>query len=264
MKLFLFTTILLFHLQMNAQIILLNETFDNGIPTNWLVIDNDGSVPDVSVSEYLDAWIVTTDPNDNSNNVVSSTSYFTPIGQSSRWLILPEINLGASGNFISWWGKSHDPSFPDSYVVYISNAGNNIANFQDTLILIENESPEWTFHQIEIENYDSETINIAYELNTYNGFKIYLDSIQVDKENPLNIHQSWSYQNIIYPNPVKDDLNISVKNFESVQIQDLNGNELLKSVNPYNLDVSALPTGIYLLSILLKDGSILVEKMIKI
>jgi hypothetical protein len=61
----------------------------------------------------------------------------------------------------------------------------------------------------------------------------------------------------IYPNPIKDNLNINIKDFSgevSIQIIDINGREVFsKNINNYNtsntLDLSAFSSGIYVLKL---------------
>src|SRR5690554_6672411 len=130
-----------------GQVTLLEENFDDAaFPNGWTVIDNDGHTVDEDVQEYNNAWILKEDPKDATNGTVSSTSYFDPVDRADRWLITPQMTLGNSGNYISWKGLSHDPSFPDSYKVMISKTGNNLNDFTDTLTVISYEEPVWTNH----------------------------------------------------------------------------------------------------------------------
>src|SRR5690554_3243803 len=104
-----------------GQVSILEENFDlSALPANFTIIDNDGNTVSNDVQEYTSAWILKEDPTDATNGTVSSTSYFSPVDRADRWLITPQLTLGASGNFISWSGLSHDASFPDSYKVMIS------------------------------------------------------------------------------------------------------------------------------------------------
>jgi len=224
-----------------GQVPLVYETFDGGVPTDWSLINNDGNTPHPDVSEYTDAWIVVADPDDALNKVVSSTSYFQPVDRADRWLITPNVTLGGSGNFISWYGKSHDPSFPDSYKVLISNSGSNSSDFTDTLIVVTNESPDWTFHQLEIEQFANENVHVAFVLTTFNGFKLYLDSIDLRKE---------------------DHISILGEGIHSVNCLSADGKHMFSVHSLNHIDVSTLPSGIYVLIIEHNQG-VLRKKLIK-
>ena len=78
-------TVLLFYATLltfsaNLQTILLDVDFQQGIPVNFTVIDNDGNVPAIAVSEYTSAWISTSDPDSLVDKIAASTSYFPPSG----------------------------------------------------------------------------------------------------------------------------------------------------------------------------------------
>jgi hypothetical protein len=246
-----------------GQVPLVYETFDTGIPVDWTIIDNDGNTPHPDVSEYSDAWIVVQDPDDVSNFVVSSTSYFQPVDRADRWLITPNVTLGASGNFISWYGKSHDASFPDSYKVLLSTTGTAITDFTDTLKLVSNESPDWTYHELEIENFADENVHIAFVLTTFNGFKLYLDTINLRKEDPLFVENPFKENNIkIYPNPTSDYLTIQGEGIEEIYCHSTDGKLMFKTTFPTKIDVTTLPKGVYFLSIL-KGSEIVRSRFVK-
>lgn len=237
-----------------GQVPLVYETFDSGIPVDWTIIDNDGNTPNPDVAEYTDAWIVVEDPDDATNFVASSTSYFEPVDRADRWLITPNVTLGASGNFISWTGKSHDASFPDSYKVLISKTGTAIADFTDTLTIVSNESPDWTFHELEIEDFANENVHIAFVLTTFNGFKVYLDSIDLRKEDPLFVGYSSKESLVkIYPNPTSEFLNIQGEGIDEIKCHSTDGKLMFSTTSTTKIDVRTLPQGVYFLSILMGD-----------
>ena len=246
-----------------GQVPLVYETFDTGIPVDWVIINNDGNTPHPDVSEYSDAWIIVQDPDDVANFVVSSTSYFQPVDRADRWLIMPNATLGASGNFISWYGKSHDASFPDSYKVLLSTTGTAITDFTDTLKLVSNESPDWTYHELEIENFADENIHIAFVLTTFNGFKLYLDTINLRKEDPLFLEHPLKENNIkIYPNPTSDYLTIQGEDIKEIYCHSADGKLMWKTTFPTKIDVTLLPKGVYFLSIL-SGGEFVRKRFIK-
>ena len=120
--------------------------------------------------------------------MASATSYFSPIDTAYRWLITPALNLGAFGNKISWSAKSHDPSYPDDYLVLVSHTDAEPSSFTDTIGNIEEENFEWTNRSVDLSQngYDDSTIYIAFVLRTFDGFMLYLDDFLVEKDIDTN------------------------------------------------------------------------------
>jgi hypothetical protein len=251
-----------------SQVDILVENFDaTTLPTGWAVVDNDGNTPDQSVSEYTEAWIYKEDPLNIGNGTFSSTSFFDPVDRADRWLISSQITLGAESNYISWKGLSGDASFPDSYKVMISTGSNDIADFTDTLVVISNELPEWTERLFNMDDYANQTIHLAFVNTTFDGFKLYIDSLYVREQDPLSIeeYQSSTKSTNIYPNPAENIVNISGANVESTTIQNLAGKIVFETNNltEKSIEISEFPSGIYIVSILLSDGTIERHKLVK-
>jgi len=250
-------TILIFSLStlLYSQSTILEENFDAGVfPSQWTMVDNDGFTVDPSVSEYTEAWIITEDPEDASNGVASSTSFFTPVNRADRWLITPLLTLGTDNNYISWKGLSHDPSFPDSYKVMISTNSNDINDFTDTLTVVSNEYYKWTSHLYSLDEYANQDIYIAFVNTTSNGFKLYLDSVYVRENDPLSIEKEEIIVSL-FPNPVVNTLHLSSGNakIQSVKIYNSVGQMVGEKAfhNAQNVSVSTadLQSGMYVVSV---------------
>lgn len=251
-----------------AQVDILVENFDAmSLPTGWEVVDNDGNTPDQAVSEYTEAWIYKEDPENAGNGTISSTSFFDPVDRADRWLISPQFTLGNESNYISWKGLSADASFPDSYKVMISTGSNDISDFTDTLVVISNELPEWTDREFTMDEYANQTIRIAFVNTTFDGFKLYLDSLYIREQDPLSIddYESTVMTTKIYPNPSENIISVSGENIESASIQNLAGQIVYKSKAKIDssIDISEYPAGIYVVSLVLSDGTIERHKLVK-
>ncbi|MEX1190346.1 MAG: choice-of-anchor J domain-containing protein [Brumimicrobium sp.] len=268
MKLFYSLLVLSIYFSANAQVDILVENFDNsGLPSGWTRVDNDNNTPAEDVNEYTKAWIYKEDPINAGNGTFSSTSYFDPIDRADRWLITPQVTLGSSGNYISWKGLSHDASFPDSYKVMISTTSNDISDFTDTLVVISNELPEWTDRLMDLEEYADETIYLAFVNTTFDGFKLYLDSVYVREQDPLSIeeYEAKSNDTKVFPNPTTDKLNISGDHISEIEIHSVTGNVIYKSEENFtnNISMAKYPEGVYFVSIVLDDGRIERHKIVK-
>lgn len=242
-----------------AQQLILEENFDAGIPAAWSIHNGDGLTVDASVSEFAPAWIGLTDPMDAGNNIVGSTSFFDPEGQAFRMLITPELALGEYGNLLRWKSMSADPSFPDWIMVLVSTTGPSPENFTDTLFRLTNELPTWTERLVNLSDsgYNDMSIHLAFVNNTNSGFKLYLDDVEVEINNPLSTPESLFSQVQLYPNPVSggeifisSDLDI-----KEIQILDQQGRFVATKTEDFErFDVSRLDSGFYLLRIVSKEG----------
>lgn len=249
-----------------AQIEIYNEDFEtSGIPATFTLVDNDGLTPNVAVSEYTEAWISKVDPLDPVNNCASSTSYFEPIGEASRWLITPAIVLGPTGNVLFWDALSHDPSFPDGYRILVSRTDTQLASFTDTLFFVIGElADEWHTRSASLSSIglNGETVHIAFINETENGFKLYIDNIRVEKENYLEVNQLADLRLTIYPNPAQNEITIKDMPTDSrVNILGIDGKVVVKSISS-TIDISMLSPGKYFVE-LISNGQITRTSLIK-
>lgn len=249
-----------------SQVVILNEDFQSGFPANWTMVDVDQQVPNAVVSEYVNPWIIKADPDNTADSVVSSTSFYEPVGQANKWLISPAITLGDFGNYLTWEAKSHDPSYPENYKVLISTS-NQVADFLDTVRLIVLENPEWTTREIDLSGlgFNGQTVYLAFVNTTNDGYKLYLDDINVRKNDPVGIEELTDIQIQVYPNPTTGNLKINCdKKISQVSVFSLEG-KLMNEFNYNNgdqIDLSYLNSGVYLLRIEI-SGSIETIRIIK-
>lgn len=245
-----------------SQTDLLLEDFQNGIPNNWTVVNNDNLTPVFSV--YTNAWISIVDPENSNDTVASSTSYFSPVGSANRWLITPAITLGSFGNYVDWNAKSQDASVPDSYLVLVSKTDNQLSSFTDTVGIVQEENFEWTNRQIDLSlnGYNNETIFVAFVNNTNDGFKLYLDSIHLRKDDYLTLDKMDKLPFSIFPNPTNSIINIqSTENINSIFILNEYG-QVIRESNKKLIDVSDLNSGVYFIKIESNESSS-IQKFIK-
>lgn len=257
-KLFIFF-LLIFIFQIGfAQTTLLSTDFQSGIPLSYTLLDQDANTEDQSMTEYLNqaAWISISDPDSATNFVASATSFFSPIDTADRWLITPSLTLGSFGNKISWKAKSHDPSFPDDYLVLISHTDASISSFTDTIGSIEEENFEWTTRTVDLSQagYNDSTVFIAFVLRTFDGYKLYLDDILIEKDIDTSAISSVSIPKInLYPNPTEKWVNITGINLPITgEIWNSQG-QLIKKFDTLLIDIEDLQSGIYIISLVIQN-----------
>lgn len=231
------------------------EDFESGLPINYTIVDNDGLTPEASVSEFSDAWILLDDPDNPGDSIMGSTSYFDPAGTASRWLITPAITLGATGNYLYWEAKSHDASFPDAYDIYISTTDTQLSSFTDTVYRIFEEQATWQQRSVGLSaaGFNSTTIYIAFVNRTEDGFKLYIDDIRVEENNPLSVEENEIAKAVVAPNPASSVVNVTNVDVRELMVYSLDGRLLLNTTNS-SIDISSLQTGKYLLKIDSEQG----------
>ncbi len=232
-----------------AQTVIMSTDFQEGIPANYTLVDNDGNTPDPLVAEYTSAWITVVDPENALDTVAASTSFFTALDSASRWMITPPLALGTYGNYIQWNAKSHDPSYPDDYLVLVSTTDNQLSSFTDTIGYIKEENFEWTNREVNLftEGFHDQTIYVAFVNRTLDGFKLYIDDIEVRKDDATGLQEPSTISFVVYPNPSSDLIYVSgTEKLEKMELLDLNG-MLLQTTALTFMNVQALPSGMYLI-----------------
>lgn len=240
------------------------EDFDNGIPVNYTLINNDGLIPDTSVYEFSAAWIALANPDNTADTIVGSTSYFDPSGIADRWLITPQIALGTFGNFLSWDARSHDASFPDGYYVLASKTDTQISSFTDTVFFVGGELSDWNVHEVNLSDFglDNEQVHIAFVNRTFDGFKLYVDSIGITSENPVGLQESHAVTFISSPNPTNDVLYFNQK-VSAGSLYSLMGQEVLHFEDCTQIQMNQLPSGSYWLQVE-TSGSMVRQKIVRL
>jgi hypothetical protein len=248
-----FLTVVLTISKINAQVTLFNVDFQNGIPSNFSLINNDGLTPAPAVSEYTSAWISTIDPSNLTDSIAASTSFFSPVGTANRWLI---------GNFIEWNARSQDASFPDDYLVLVSRTTPTIAAFEDTIAKLSAEYVDWTTRTVDLsfKGFNDDSVYVAFVNKTNNGYKLYIDDIRIWKEDPANLIEVSSINTVdVFPNPSSDYVKIStIDSYISATIYSLNGKEIITTIDQ-KINIRDLENGVYFISIATSKGVVSVR-----
>lgn len=248
-----------------AQTELLNTNFTNGIPTNYSQLNLDNQAPAVGLEPFAAGWITTLDPENIQDTVAAATSYFASADTANRWLITPALALGSFGNYLSWEAKSHDPSYPDDYLVLVSTTTNDPAAFTDTIGNVNGENFEWTCRTVNLSNhgYNDSTIYIAFVLRSFDKYILYLDDIKVLKDDPVAVQNHELALIEVYPNPTAQWITVkSNEPIEGITVIDLSGKTILVS-NHSVLDLQHLISGTYFLEVV-SNGHISRKKIQKI
>ncbi len=160
--------------------VVFTENWDGQGPgiAGWTLYNVDGLTPNTNVAYVNNAWVSRASEFDN--NVAMSTSWYTPAGASNDWLVTPSITLPAGTNTLYWDGLTYDPTYPDSYKVYISTTGNAVADFTTELLDVNPEdTTDWVRHMVDLSAYSGQTVYIAFQNYSNDMYLLALDNIAV-------------------------------------------------------------------------------------
>lgn len=257
-KLFTLFFSLLIFTGLNAQTVVFEEDFQNGMPSSFILVDNDGNTPASNVSFINDAWIVDQNFDDTTDLVAYSTSWYNPAGQSDDWMITPAIALPAGSISLSWDAKAQDPAFPDGYNVLLSTTGTNLSDFTVTLFSVASENAMWTSRTADLTAYAGQTVHIAFQNNSTDQFILLIDDIEITQA-PVSVNEikTEKPEVTLAPNPTstvtKIQIGLSRNADVEIQLFDITG-KVVKSIasrpmhsglNSIQLNASDLESGVY-------------------
>ena len=150
---------------------------NNGPLTNWTLYNVDGLTPSTNVDFVNAAWIPSEE--EFGNNVALSTSWYTPPGISNDWMVSPAIVLPAGTNTLYWHAISYDPTYKESYKLYISTTGNTVASFNTPTLTVNGEEATWQNKSIDLSSYAGQTIYIAFQNFSNDTFLGAIDNVHI-------------------------------------------------------------------------------------
>ncbi|MBN4052031.1 choice-of-anchor J domain-containing protein, partial [Cytophagaceae bacterium AH-315-L13] len=155
------------------------EDFQNGMPGNFTLYDQDSLIPDAGVSFVTKAWVIR---NESTDSIATSTSWYNPAGTADDWMVTPAIVL-TSDNILSWEARSQDATWSDGYEIRISTLSNSLADLlaNPPLFSIAAENVTWTERFINLgdSGYANQTVYIAFRNNSTDMFLLYIDDIRI-------------------------------------------------------------------------------------
>ncbi len=235
----------------NAQNVVLTEDFENGIPSTWTVIDNDGdgfewgSTADILGDGYGHNGSTSCAYSQSYDNGTYSVLY------PDNYLITPQLNL-TSGAVVKLYVTAQDASYPaEHWGVFVSTTGTNPADF--TEVYSETFSPSkaqaaWQEKYISL---------AAYTGNVYIAFKHYdcsdmywfeLDDVTVSCGN-VGVEDNEAPYFAISPNPATSNLRVAGEG--QVVITNIVGQVVMTDMvnGSADLNISDLESGVYVISL---------------
>ncbi len=149
------------------------EDFEDGLPSGWTTVDNDGDGYD---------WYYVENTNSYSGNVcMTSASYQSGVLYPDNWLISPQVQLGG---YVSFWAVGQDPAWPlEHFAIYVSTTGTDPANF--TQVSEEFLAyGEYTRYTADLSSYSGMGYIAIRHFNVSNMFRLNIDDFGVYANEP--------------------------------------------------------------------------------
>ncbi len=244
-----------FYISAKSQVPVLFTDFNNGLPTGWQLIDNDGLTPASAVSSFTQAWNVVEDDDSTGtgDSVLVATSWFETPGTADDYLISPAVVLGAYGNYLSFDLKSRDASNPDGFEVLFSTGGVTVADFTSNPAVFHREavSPYWTTYTVNLDDYNlqNQSVHLAFRHFANDGFVLELDNIRLVINDPVGVNENVQTDFNIYPNPTVESVFVQAQTGSIVSVFDIHGRLITsKQVTTDRVNFNLKP-GIYLVEV---------------
>ncbi len=193
------------------------------------------------------------------------------VALNNDWLISPPINLGTSGNVVSFWAKSCDATYGlEKFKVGISDgAGTTGVTLLSSGVVITPSNATWVQYTYTIPaSFDGQEVYISINCVSNDQFGFAVDDFKVTAQ-VLSTENFFKSNFAVYPNPATDMLNIASSNnaaINAASITDINGRTVktvsMNAVSEAQINISDLTAGVYFLNVT-SDAGIGTTKIVK-
>lgn len=177
-----FSLLALTSLSATAQDVYLSCDFEEGIPADFSLYDQDGRQPstDMSALGFVigTPWIAGTVED---NTVAISTSWYKSPGTSDDWMVLPALTITSEKAVLNWRAMASDKDFRDGYKIFISEVGSQPSDFDRSTPFhsVVKEQNAWTSYSLSLASYVGKTIYIAFVNDSKDKTMLYVDDLFV-------------------------------------------------------------------------------------
>ena len=154
----------------SEEMTLLSAGFEDGFPSDWTVIDNDGDGNQWGVYNSSASF-------DFTHYGAVGAGIFTNYASNNDYLITPliEIPSNTASSIFSFWAKSHSSSYPEDFVARISTDGTNFTSLGSTT----SASSDWTQYSYDISSYIGQSVYLALHCVSTYGWYLMADDFLV-------------------------------------------------------------------------------------
>lgn len=170
---------------LKSQAQIFSENFNassTSLPAGWVQYNVDGLTPNTNVATIMgsNAWAARAGGPSGSGNMVTSNSWYNPVGQANDWLVTPAITIPSGPAVLKFDIQAQDPQFPDGYKVYVSTTGNAVADFGTTPVFSQTAAPStFTTQYVDLATYSGSTVYIAFQNNSTDMYLLNLDNVSI-------------------------------------------------------------------------------------
>lgn len=218
------------------------------VPKAFIVFNKQGITPTVPTSEQFDAF---------TGDKVMACFNATSAPWNNDWLISPQIQLGGSGNVVSFWAKPINESYgEEKFNVLVSTTDTNVASFTkvNTALVVTEPFVEYVEYSFNLDAYAGQNVYIAIQCVSDDQFALLVDDFKV-VGNVLAVSDVNKKSVSIYPNPTTDFLTFSQK-VTSASVYDLSGKLVASpAIVDSKIDVKGLQNGTYVVKVNTEAGS---------
>lgn len=234
---------------------------NSGVAKSFQVFNSTATTPPMT-STATSNWTAKT----GSKMMVAFAS--TALPWNNDWMISPQIQLGSSGNVLTFWAKSCDSTYGnEKFKVLVSTTSTATGSF--TLVSANPVSSPadsaWHQYTYNLDAYSGQNVYIAIQCTSQDQFGFAVDDFKVTTTGTLATSEVSKKVSAaaVYPNPVSDILMINSKEkISNVEIFDISGRKINVALDNEKIDVKNLNPGSYIINIETKEGKI-TEKFIK-
>jgi len=182
-----------------------------------------------------------------------------PPAVNDDWMISPQVTLGEYP-MLSMWVKSYTAEYGlESYNILVSTTDNNPSSFTQIAGPIEAPATAWTYVEYDLTEYQGQAVYVAIQCVSSDKFIFMIDDVAVSFITSTG--NQPSAENLrVYPNPATDMLNInSGVEITSAKLYNVSGQLVYESngnSNEMRISTSEMPSGLYLLNLTTKEGTI--------
>ena len=171
-------------MEVSDQINLLSVSFENGMPFDWMVVDEDGDGYEWTV--YSDE--LTDNEYDFSYYGDKGVGVRYNISGNNDWLITPSISIPSNIETISFsfWAKSYNPNYLEDFNVRIGTDTNSLTEFGTILGSVSSVSPQWTNYSYDLGDYVGETVYLAVQCVSEDDWYLMIDDFLVSANGVFN------------------------------------------------------------------------------
>lgn len=237
----------------NAQS-LLEEGFENGLPSGWTTLDADGD-------GYT--WTDEYGFDGHTGISITSASYINGLGALTpdNWLVTPAVNL-VSNATLTFWVCGQDASWSaEHYGVFISTTSatdpSAFTQLMEETIGSKDQSP-WTQKSVNLSAYTGHNVYIAFRhFNCTDMYMINLDDVEISLGTGVATVNS---EVSVYPIPANNVVNVNAaSNISNVEVYTISGQKVgdfTANGRTTSINTENLSAGMYMMKVNTENGVI--------